>query len=533
MKLKFIGIIFMLLASAVAVARDDKFLHDKTLELLDAYCPDGSRIVRNVLKLGPDVLMTDFTVGIDGDDEQACLIDINIVVHEDNHTAHTFFGREALKEKFGRFSDVFYDWDYFYLKDGRFTLVKKTPTFPSRELVPSIPENLRTFRFPDYIDTDKAMQSTQNQGIYGLLDEMNSYYQGTKASFNLLPYYEKKGASANWHDFFTGVNGTFYGCFEFRFFFLRYLMFAKKNHPDVYNGIMKNQGFLNTFLEVDKNVSDLIQSYFDKKPEIFKRLQSFGWKVQENDQYLTINVNGRSTRHMNFMNVYLLMNDEMKNPEYAEMVRIVKENEKGWNLESAYAEVAGEMEGKKDTDTQGGTVDVNAPRIENRTSLEEIADMSDPRGDVKRPFIDLVRASMAKDEKGLLVRMRFADLSDPLTFNQTKVNDNTREYSWSLYFDMDGDGEDDYYLGYEHFKDPEAGLTKGGIVEDAQLSLWKLEGDGAEMVDVRLRGEQDGNELIMDVPDCDFVTGINRKTQIHCKTFFTDGMREYVDRLPD
>jgi hypothetical protein len=77
--------------------------------------------------------------------------------------------------------------------------MKKTKTFPSREIIPSIPENLRTFRFSDYVETTNEIQSTQNEGIYGLLDEFNSYYQGTKASFDLLPLRES-GKSANWHD---------------------------------------------------------------------------------------------------------------------------------------------------------------------------------------------------------------------------------------------------------------------------------------------------------------------------------------------
>jgi hypothetical protein len=520
------------LASASAFARDEQFLHNKTLELLEACCPDGSRIVRNVSKLGANVV-GDFVVEIEGDDEEACVTGINTIVHEDNHAAHTFLGREALKEKFGRFSDEFYKWDYFYLKDGRFILVKKTPTFPSRELTAVIPEELRTFRFATYIDTDNAMQSTQLEGVYGLLDEMNSYYQGTKASFNLLPYFEKKGASANWHDYFQGVNGTFYGCLEFRFYFLKYLMFAKENHPDVYDGIMKNKGFLNAFLEVERNALELIRAYFDEKPEIYKRLESYGWKVHEDEQYLTINATGRNSRHMNFMGAYQLLNEEMKKPEYAEMVGIVEQNAKGWDPESPYAEAAEAMKETKDTDTQGGKVDVNAPRLDNRTSLEKIANLSDPAGDAGRPFIDLVHASVAKDEQGLLIRLRFADLPDELTFNQTGVKDNQMEYSWSVYFDLDGDGQDDYYLGYEHFKDPEAGLTKGGIAENAQLSLWKLKSDGAEMVDVRLRRQQNGNELVIDLPGCDFVNKISRKTQIHCKTFYTDGMKEYQDRLPD
>jgi hypothetical protein len=76
-------------------------------------------------------------------------------------------------------------------------------------------------------------------------------------------------------------------------------------------------------------------------------------------------------------------------------------------------------------------------------------------------------------------------------------------------------------------------LRNGDLVENSQLSLWKLKRGGAEMMDVRLRGKRDGNELIVDVEACDFTSAVDENTQIHCKSFFTDGTKEYQDRMPD
>jgi hypothetical protein len=378
------------------------------------------------------------------------------------------------------------------------------------------------------------MQSTQNEGVYGLLDEMNSYYQGTKASFDLLPYYQKKGKSAEWRDYFYGVNSTLFACLEFRYYVLTYLFYASEKHEDVYNGIMDNPAFLNAFLEIDRNVSDLIRDYDATRAELYKQFQGWGWKIKEDNIHLTLVVNGRNRQRMNFLGTFNLLNEAMKDSAYSkEMIGLIERYAQGWNPEMAYEEVAKAMRETKDADTQGGKVDVNAPRMDDRAALEEIADLSDPKGDVKRPFVDLILASVAKDEEGLLVKMQFADLSAPLAFNQQKVQDNTKEYSWSMFFDMDGDGDDDYYLGYEHFKDPQAGLTKGGIVENTQLSLWKLKKNGAEMMDVRLRGKQDGNELVIDVAAGDFTSRVDGNTKIHCETFYTDETREYGDRMPD
>jgi len=233
------------------------------------------------------------------------------------------------------------------------------------------------------------------------------------------------------------------------------------------------------------------------------------------------------------MAVYSLMDEEMKKTEYLAMQKIVKKHAAGWDPESVYANIAVEMKDRQYTDTQGGTVDPYAPRLENRASLEDIADEADPEGDAARPFIDLVNASVEKDADGLIVRMRLADLSQPLTFNQPGVRDNTMEYRWAAMFDMNGDGRDEYSAEWVWFKDPEGKKIGGGIVDNAQMSVWKMTGDGAEKADAHLRGEQKGNELILEVLPCDFVSSIGPKTRVHFKTFYSDGKTEEEDLMPD
>jgi hypothetical protein len=521
-----------LFACAVAVsaaAGNDAFLKNKTLDLLDAYCPDGSKIVRMCMPLYPKISDNEFTTLIDGSDERACLTSINTVVHEENHGANTFIGREVLKEKYGKFSDVFYDYDYFYLRDGRFSLMRKTPTFPSIEMVPDFPERLRTFRFDTYINTKETIQSTQIEGIYGLLDEMNSYYQGTKAGFDLLGYYEKKGKAANWHDYFGGVNSTHYGCLEFRHYILRYLIFAKKHHPDIYRGILDNKTWCGTFLEVDRNVSDLLAAYAGVKPSIFKRLRGYGWEVSEDDNRLTI----QTSTHMNFSNVIELLSDEMKKPEYIGMLRTIEEHAAGWSPDSVYHEVELAMEGTKDTDTQGASVDEDAPRLENRRRLEDVANLSDAEGDVDHPFVDLVGASAAKDGEGLVVRMKLASLPKTLTFCQSGVPENRLEYKWAAVFDIEGDGTDDFSIELTNFKPPDSEPVKGDPLQKAQLTVWELSANGGTASEVLFRGGRVGNELVFDIPMCGFVSSLGPETQVRFETYYTDGNAEDEDRMPD
>jgi hypothetical protein len=307
----FLPLTLIMLTSAAfkvnaATNEERQFMYNKTMELLDTYCPDGARIVGLAEQHVPRDGGQDFTgIITEGTDERACLKAINTIVHEDYHGLDIFLSRVVLKEKMGRWSDVFYNYYYYYLNDNKYVIVRKTPTFPSKELISTIPDSLRTYRF-SYIDAE-SLQTTQLNGIYGLFDEFNAYYQGSRASYDLLDYYEKKGTAVDWHDFFSSVNGTFYGCFEFKYYILKYLMFAKTQHPDVYRGIMANKNLIYAFLAVDKNVTDFISSYFEKKPAIFKQLEGYGWSVDETESYLFIKSNGRTERHMNFMEVYTLL----------------------------------------------------------------------------------------------------------------------------------------------------------------------------------------------------------------------------------
>jgi hypothetical protein len=530
---KWFAAVLVIAVTFSASAANDAFLKKKTLELLDAYCPDGSKIVRMCMPLYPKIAENEFMTMIDGSDERACLNSLNTVVHEENHLANTFIGREVLKEKFGKFSDVFYDYDYYYLKNDRFSLMHKTPTFPSIEMVPSFPERLRTFRFDTYINTQNTLQSTQNEGIYGLLDEMNSYYQGTKAAYDLLGYYEKKGEDAKWHDYFGGVNSSHYGCLEFRLYILKYLMFAEKKHPDIYKGILNNKTWCGTFLEVDRNVSDMLQSYFEVKPAIFERLRGYGWSVSEDINTLTIEANGRTSSHINFMGVIELLTEEMKKPEYLAMLRIIEELAKGWDPETVYSEVALAMKETKLTDTQGGIVDPNVPRLENRRRMEDVADLSDPEGDVEHPFVDLVGASASKDGDGLVVRMRLAGFPDRLTFCQPGVPENRMEYKWAVMFDLEGDGTDDFSIELTNFKPPESEPVTGDPLKEAQLTVWELNDLGGEASTVLFRGGKIGNELIFDVPMCGLVSSIGPETQVRFETYYTDGRTEDVDQMPE
>lgn len=525
-----------------ARAGNNGTLKNTTLHLLDTYCPDGARIVRMCMPLRPAISETDFTSMIDGSGEKACLNAINTVVHEENHTANTFIGREVLKKKYGRFSDVFYEYDYYYHRGGTFTLMRKTKTFPSVEMVPEFPEHLKTFRFDTYVNTDNAMQSTQNECIYGLLDEMNSYTLGTRASYDLLGYYEAKGKEAEWHDWFQGVNGTLYGSLEFRLYILRYLMFAKKHYPGTYWTILGNKAWCHAFLETDRDASDLIRSYDESKKAVFKRLNGYGWSVSEDDSYVSITRGGRTTRHMNFRGVLNLLADEMKKPEYLEIVSVIREWAEAYEPQSVYEDIERAMKGDRagnrgedrpepeepeKSPEPGGTQEPDSG------SFLDSAVRSDRAGDARHRYIDLTAASVSRRGNGLEIRMTLADFPKRLDFCQRNVPENRLEYRWAAFFDVDGDGTDEYSVELAHFKPPDSSPVSGDPLTVGQTAVWELSGQGGSMSDTDVQGRRDGSALILELPRCTWRSSLGSRTRIRFETYFTDGKTEDWDRLPD
>jgi len=150
----------------------------KYLKILMEHSPDTYRLVQLIMKdpISFDVLRYLRGAGPLSDE-------MNTAVHEGNHI-HTHSLRTA-----GTIS--------CFINSKATINVPVTDTFPSRDLCPAIPDNLRTFRYKTYIASPYNPTSTQGSGIYGLLDEFNSYYQGTLVSCDLLAYYKKTFSRTN------------------------------------------------------------------------------------------------------------------------------------------------------------------------------------------------------------------------------------------------------------------------------------------------------------------------------------------------
>lgn len=157
----------------------------------------------------------------------------------------------------------------FYLDDFYKVAYKfpKNKLFPSVELINTIPIELRTFRFPTYITSSSSNQSTQSEGIIGLMEEFNAYYHGSKVIFDLLPIYKEQYGDNflwSWSSEFTSNADSFY---EFDFFIKEYLLYAKANYPLLYEELKNDYNFKLIYKNIRSNFSNLINQYEKKYNE--------------------------------------------------------------------------------------------------------------------------------------------------------------------------------------------------------------------------------------------------------------------------
>lgn len=291
-----------------------------TWQLLSTYSPDGYYILDEFYKApteyggqtqsGDD----DFTTWIDGQSELDVVKSLNTVVHE---VDHGFTGRvylKILKETNSPVEDGGYS--SFYLGNKETRLVRHTDVFVSKEINSVYPSNLVTSRYQTYVYPSEPIMGSQQSGVYGLLDEWNAYYNGTKTSVDLYKYFKEKMNDADgWSDFFSDYYGTYYAYLEFKSYILVYMMYAKKNYPDKYQGFMNNADLLYSLRKTDEIWKKVILNFKNLKASIIADLSSRGMEVEEKDGFIFINGSGTG----NFMETYNKFQEELKKPEYQGM----------------------------------------------------------------------------------------------------------------------------------------------------------------------------------------------------------------------
>ena len=137
-----------------------------------------------------------------------------------------------------------------YLGGKTNRLIRQTDV-PKTELATrTISKKYRTFRFDAYVGSDSYLSSNQ-QGIYGLFNELTAYYHGMHTMNSLFPYIKKHAKSKS--DYVTYVNAYLNdrdAYAEFYYWMLTYLKYMRSHSKKTYQSILDNREFVLAFKKI-------------------------------------------------------------------------------------------------------------------------------------------------------------------------------------------------------------------------------------------------------------------------------------------
>lgn len=232
---------------------------------------------------------------------------IALTVHETTHAYDSQIPFILANQGYFKMSDSYNEGFIF---DENYKIANNFPKnklFQSRKLSAVIPENLRTFRYKTYIESESNNQSTQSSGVIGLMEEFNAYYHGSKVTFDLLPVYKEEYGTNflwSWSSNFTSQADAFY---EFDFFIKEYLLSAKTNYPELYEELKKDSNFKTIYQNIRSRFQNLMVQYEKKYDE-------FTLVAQKSKEYIY-----SSQKHSDL--IYPILSGQIKSGKYAEIER--------------------------------------------------------------------------------------------------------------------------------------------------------------------------------------------------------------------
>lgn len=222
-------------APPAPVTADTPLTRENVLKLLDAIDPDGAYIIRNSSENTFSFWFGSAETIGEGID------DLSTAVHEQCHGFCSTPSGIRYNNIQGKYMAA---KEWIYIGDGKYIEVSLTDVFPSSEMVDTVPESLRTFRFDTYINGSPSMASIQ-YGVYGILNEFTAYCWDNNNAILQKDFRIENNLVRSWY------TNSFLAYAEFRYYTLHYMLYARDNYPTVYDGIMNNSSFRQAFTTVD------------------------------------------------------------------------------------------------------------------------------------------------------------------------------------------------------------------------------------------------------------------------------------------
>lgn len=163
--------------------------------------------------------------------DEALFDEFNTVIHESVHK---------------------FNFDRYLIIPGIVIPVKETTVCKSEEFSPLIPREIasKIFRYNTYVSKGSSVTSNQS-GIYGIMDEFSAYMNGTRASLQLSKKLMIEGKHQQADLQMKEAGKTFFAWYEFRLFTALYLHHTHQNRREIYNKIMENNNLRLAFTLID------------------------------------------------------------------------------------------------------------------------------------------------------------------------------------------------------------------------------------------------------------------------------------------
>ena len=178
---------------------------------------------------------------------------------------------------------------YYYLGPDQQLLVLYTDNFPANEIDPYAPEEIKkTSRYDLYVlgkypsgEMGSYRIGTHVYGIYGLLNEFCAYSWTCRTDLALLNYYsglkelDRQRIKYN----IDRVEDTYLAYLEFKYFILKYLLYAREHKPSVYREIIGNSGFRRAFTAIDTIYYETTNRFYEAVESFIMDLPERGMRV--------------------------------------------------------------------------------------------------------------------------------------------------------------------------------------------------------------------------------------------------------------
>ena len=186
------------------------------------------------------------------------------------------------------------------LKD--FSIRPNFSPFNSKEMMADIPASLENFQTDFYISGKAGVDAaSQSGGMIDIMEEWNQYIVGLKADVEMVACYKANfNTTQNWNDLANDANSSIQSVTEFRYFVLRYIMWAQKKYPATYAKII--------------GASDL--------KELYTYLVQYAEKTAQEWIALMTEKN-MDTKTKNGFDWYWKFQVELQKPEYVELEKLM------------------------------------------------------------------------------------------------------------------------------------------------------------------------------------------------------------------